>query len=1607
MMKEENDPKHFIESIFDEYANATPTIIEGYTNALEMLSQQLYAVDTRFVLELLQNADDNEYDIATTPAVIVKYEDDKFVFINNELGFKAPNVKALCSTGKSTKANRKQKYTGEKGIGFKSVFKVSDCPHIHSGGFHFKFDLKGEHNFRYLAPIWIPSDNQAQGTKIVLPVSTLEEAREAFNDSREELNSEILLFLRRVKRLEIHEANSQSREVFTRSDEPVSDNNDVRFVKLTENDNERTYYVRDQLIDMEDIEEEKRAELADTNIVIAFPLDEEGSADLSRDRSLYSFLPIKRGPFKFILQADFVLTLNREDILEGKKWNQRIRDKIPKTLVKAILSARTVPKLRETILSFVEHDNGSSEFLDDVLPKAKEKLANKKCILTTDETWDKPASTYIRDDFRLIRDGVVTPEDVERFFDGKIVHEGFKASESLLEELGCIKFECYEFKKLLSDDEFWANRDLKWYYQIYQKISLLFKEKHLSSSDIALMRDNLRIPIENEEFKKLDDNTYIFTSLSKKKKYGFEHELDILSEEFLKSFKESERATLRELLNELSVGEAKPKDIIEKYIKEFYDNSHDLEDLEDADGIAIRGHIKYLKDHYKEYKRDSSEDFEELTESIALRTKKCTHSTEFEYPKALYLCLELSDTNLEDHSNPDHAGKFICIEGLGVDLEKKKVVKAWKTFFEALGVSDVPRVEDDLFTSIITSTDSKTKEWFITCILDPNWGEYYQSRMSHEIFGEPVIEYIQALPVETRDGRPKELGKTYLYDEKIEAIFGSNLPLLKWELKNNDFIDDVGIIRELSFDSVIQRLEQLSAKENLDAKEIARIYIWLQGNWHEGTNPIDLFRSKELIFIPYLKKWVTSSDCILKRPREMEPVKNLLSFGSVREYDDLGRFFGEQLEIEVDLSPQQWIEILSKYWELDDFSEYKKQLVSTFQQIDKLLDQDIWSSELDAEISFVNRKFQPWENDDDLLAVDDEELYEHFQDHPSVSFFLPDAGDLPGLSRFLDHFNIRKISDEVDPNLSENEQGIKAPEIEAVIKKRWMDIARLVRGNDDRDRYETLRDNGSLRKLQETCVSLVNNLTVLVELRESSLEIKQDVIADDKQPVPTFLLDQSKKDKWCPFIADEICKNLGCDSLSDSVRIILNAESKEDLEDEFKRWKTAPLPEEEIARLKGEEWIEPQDEEESITPAEPQIPTGDGQVEPPEDRKGDGEEGIEPSDEEDPQGESEQTDKEEGQQTDESEEGDSVKEKGIEGDESEGGEAGPDKGLAGSQGQGEAKDTSAGPSPSGADKEADEEILDDLCDVLDTAVKAGKLSDEEADKVFDKAKETPPPITPDTKSGRDSSGIEEGDEFDDQLEGDRYGDSPGGGKPTGPRAPRTSSRGSWKKKRGRKGRPGKRKDFVSYVNVNPSKGEQNESPEAIERRRNVDKAAVAFAMKYLNRTKPGFEVIEMPHDNPGYDIELVNTQNNQKLFIEVKGTAGSWGKGVTMTWKQFQFSLKHRGQSYLFVVEHALTPKRTSLCEIKDPAHLAQRFVFDQGWKEFAEGQNNEVTKQKKELDPLIGKKIRWGNGGAEIIKIEKVPDSSKLVVHFSTVGGPHHKSFLSLRMLKQQLYNG
>ena len=49
-------------------------------------------------------------------------------------------------------------FSGQKGIGFKSVFRVTDQPQVHSNGFHIKFDASSGPN-GYILPQWVDKEN--------------------------------------------------------------------------------------------------------------------------------------------------------------------------------------------------------------------------------------------------------------------------------------------------------------------------------------------------------------------------------------------------------------------------------------------------------------------------------------------------------------------------------------------------------------------------------------------------------------------------------------------------------------------------------------------------------------------------------------------------------------------------------------------------------------------------------------------------------------------------------------------------------------------------------------------------------------------------------------------------------------------------------------------------------------------------------------------------------------------------------------------------------------------------------------------------------------------------------------------------------------------------------------------------------------------------------------------------------------------------------------------------------------------------------------------------------------------------------------------------------
>lgn len=66
---------------------------------------------------------------------------------------------------------------GQKGIGFKSVFKVTDCPEIHSNGFHVQFD-KTCGPMGYILPNW-----KEDGRPVDTHVKDLHQHRSGFGCS--------------------------------------------------------------------------------------------------------------------------------------------------------------------------------------------------------------------------------------------------------------------------------------------------------------------------------------------------------------------------------------------------------------------------------------------------------------------------------------------------------------------------------------------------------------------------------------------------------------------------------------------------------------------------------------------------------------------------------------------------------------------------------------------------------------------------------------------------------------------------------------------------------------------------------------------------------------------------------------------------------------------------------------------------------------------------------------------------------------------------------------------------------------------------------------------------------------------------------------------------------------------------------------------------------------------------------------------------------------------------------------------------------------------------------------------------------------------------------
>ncbi|KAF2129618.1 hypothetical protein P153DRAFT_431538 [Dothidotthia symphoricarpi CBS 119687] len=330
-MAMQSEARCLIERINREYTLNAAIIGKRFeslvSSCLENLSGQLYERSTHFLLEIIQNADDNTY-ATTTPTLSFSYKPGFLRIDCNEVGFTAENVEAICAISRSTEFDKATdgEYIGEKGIGFKSVFKAADTVWISSCDFTFKFDKTKF--LGMVAPIWaeFPEPARPGWTSIYLELSKAYEEETLIHELLT-FDANLLIFLRRIKEVDVRVADRNNAVWEQKFWKVESQQEGHRITVLHAGGSTFRYLIRSHII--ENLPNElKRPNWHSTKIVLGFPMTETLSQPQLVPQNVYAFLPIRKYGLKFLLQGDFLLTASREDIESTLLWNRTIRDAV-------------------------------------------------------------------------------------------------------------------------------------------------------------------------------------------------------------------------------------------------------------------------------------------------------------------------------------------------------------------------------------------------------------------------------------------------------------------------------------------------------------------------------------------------------------------------------------------------------------------------------------------------------------------------------------------------------------------------------------------------------------------------------------------------------------------------------------------------------------------------------------------------------------------------------------------------------------------------------------------------------------------------------------------------------------------------------------------------------------------------------------------------------------------------------------------------------------------------------------------------------------------------------------------------------------------------------
>ncbi|KAH1320796.1 hypothetical protein KXX47_001598 [Aspergillus fumigatus] len=301
------------------------------------VAEDLYDTDTRFLFELIQNAEDNCYGHAVSqaeePFLDLTLHEDHLTVDSNEDGFTENDVRAICSIHQSSK-KQTGGYIGHKGIGFKSVFKVAYKVSIQSGPFSFYFEHhQGDSGLGMITPFneepqELPPSVNTRITLFFISISDFE----ARASELREIPDTMLLFLRKLQRLTVNIPSLQSQISFTRFEDKSK--HLITLTKETNGEQVTKFYHLEKTTLSNLPQHLSRPGQPEVDLILAFPVQEDYSP-LIQAQYVYSFLPMRDEGFNFLIQSDFITQASRQGVHRCDR-NYAIREGICHLFLQAV-----------------------------------------------------------------------------------------------------------------------------------------------------------------------------------------------------------------------------------------------------------------------------------------------------------------------------------------------------------------------------------------------------------------------------------------------------------------------------------------------------------------------------------------------------------------------------------------------------------------------------------------------------------------------------------------------------------------------------------------------------------------------------------------------------------------------------------------------------------------------------------------------------------------------------------------------------------------------------------------------------------------------------------------------------------------------------------------------------------------------------------------------------------------------------------------------------------------------------------------------------------------------------------------------------------------------